>query len=310
MKLSVVASLYHSAAYIAEFCQRIHQVAPAFAGDDYEIILVNDGSPDASLDVAVQLTQQDSHLTVVDLSRNFGHHKAMMTGLAHTRGEHVFLIDIDLEEEPEWLLPFAAQMEREGCDVVYGVQQQRKGGWFERWSGRLFYTMFRILTGLDFPRNITTARLMTRRYVDALLGHREREIMIAGLWLITGFAQQPQVVNKLSRSETTYTLRHKLAALANGVTSFSSLPLQGIFCIGLGLCGVSGVYILYLILNRMLFSTPVSGWTSLMASIWFLCGLIILFIGIVGLYLSKIFVEIKQRPYTIIRHIYGRHDSA
>src|SRR5512139_2401581 len=128
MKLSIVATLYQSAPYIAEFHQRSSAAAKKLAGEDYEIVLVNDGSPDNSLDLAVQLTESDSHVVVVDLSRNFGHHKAMMTGLAHARGEQVLLIDSDLEEEPEWLIAFAEQMQSEHCDVVYGAQEQRKGG--------------------------------------------------------------------------------------------------------------------------------------------------------------------------------------
>lgn len=134
-------------------------------GDDYEIVLVNDGSPDNSLDLAVKLTEEDEHIVVVDLSRNFGHHKAMMTGLAHAKGERVFLIDSDLEEEPECLINFADQMLTEPCDVVYGTQEQRKGNWFERWSGQWFYLFFKALTGLALPENVVTARLMTRRYV-------------------------------------------------------------------------------------------------------------------------------------------------
>ena len=106
MKLSVVTTLYQSAVYIEEFCRRISLVADELAGDSYEIILVNDGSPDHSLDVAVGLAAQDKRLVVVDLSRNFGHHQAMMTGLSYARGERVFLIDSDLEEEPEWLRGF------------------------------------------------------------------------------------------------------------------------------------------------------------------------------------------------------------
>ena len=210
MKLSIVATLYQSAPYIIEFHQRASAAALSLVGKDYEIVLVNDGSPDNSLDLAVQITERDSHVVVVDLSRNFGHHKAMMTGLAHTKGDHVLLIDSDLEEEPECLIAFAEQMQSQRCDVVYGVQEQRKGGWFERWSGQWFYFVFNVLTGLAVPANIVTARLMTRRYVDALLLHREREILIAGLWQITGFDQRSQVVKKHSSSETTYTLRKQM----------------------------------------------------------------------------------------------------
>ncbi len=203
MKLSIVATLYQSAAYVVEFYQRASVAARHIAGDDYEIILVNDGSPDNSLNMVAQVAESDSHLVVVDLSRNFGHHKAMMTGLAHARGQHVFLIDSDLEEEPEWLIGFAEQMARDKCDVVYGVQEQRKGGFFERWSGQVFYRVFRMLTGVDLPDNVVVARLMTRRYVDALLQHGESEVFMAGLWVITGFDQRPQKVKKRSTSKTT-----------------------------------------------------------------------------------------------------------
>ncbi len=132
MKLSIVTTLYNSAAYISTFYQRVSAVARQLAGEDYEIIMVNDGSPDNSVELAVQLTETDSHVVVIDLSRNFGHHNAMRAGLEHSCGEQVFLIDSDLEEEPEWLLSFSDQMVAEKCDVVYGVQKERKGNWFER----------------------------------------------------------------------------------------------------------------------------------------------------------------------------------
>jgi len=210
MKLSIVATLYQSAQYIEEFSRRAGAAARQLVGDDYEIVLVNDGSPDNSLELAVRVCESDPHVIVVDLSRNFGHHKAMMTGLAHARGEHVFLIDSDLEEEPEWLLSFAKQMARGRCDVVYGVQAQRKGGVFERWSGQLFYRIFRAFTRLSLPDNIVVARLMTRRYVNALLLHDEREVFMAGLWTITGFDQHPQAIMKHDTSETTYTFRRNV----------------------------------------------------------------------------------------------------
>jgi putative glycosyltransferase len=306
MKLSIVATLYHSAPYVAEFHRRASAAAMQLAGDDYEIILVNDGSPDNSLDLAVDLTRLDTHVSVVDLSRNFGHHKAMMTGLAHASGKRIFLVDSDLEEEPEYLLSFARQMESECCDVVYGVQQSRKGNWFERWSGKWFYRITRFLTGLQLPDNMVTARLMTRRYVEALLLHREREVLIAGLWHITGFDQRPQVITKHSTSKTTYTLRSKLTLLINSVTSFSNAPLIGIFYIGLFIFGVSLTYIVYLVLNWMILSEPLVGWTSVMGSIWLLGGMVISFIGVIGIYLSRIFSETKQRPYTIVRQVYGK----
>jgi putative glycosyltransferase len=309
MRLSIVATLYCSAPYINEFCRRAAAVARQLVDEDFEIVLVNDGSPDNSLDLAVALSAVDAHVVVVDLSRNFGHHKAMMTGLANARGERVLLIDSDLEEEPEWLLPFTRQLEAERCDVVYGVQVKRKGGRFEQLSGDLFYRAFRVLTGIAQPDNIVTARLMTRRYVDALLAHREREINIGGLWIVTGFKQGQQQVVKLAASPTTYSVSRKIGHLVNAVTSFSSLPLVFTFYAGLTISLTALAYIVYLVFRYWFIATPPSGYTSIIASIWLFSGLIIFFLGIQGVYLAKVFSEVKQRPYTIVRHIY-RHEQS
>jgi putative glycosyltransferase len=304
MKLSIVATLYQSAPYISEFHQRATAVARQFAGDDYEIVLVNDGSPDNSLELAVQLTESDSHVVLIDLSRNFGHHKAMMTGLAASGGDHVFLIDSDLEEEPEWLLPFEEQMRQEASDVVYGVQARRKGGPFEQITGWFFYRLFRLFTGIAQPDNIVTARLMTRRYVQALVAHQERELNIGGLWVATGFRQAQQTVRKHATSPTTYTLARKFSHLVNAVTSFSSLPLVFTFYAGLLISLSAAFFIAYLAFRFFFISTPPDGYTSIIASIWLFSGLIIFFVGIQGIYISKVFSEVKQRPYTIIRHVY------
>lgn len=306
MKLSIVATLYQSAPYVAEFHRRSTAAAIELVGDDYEIVLVNDGSPDNSLELAIQLTEQDSHVVVVDLSRNFGHHKAMMTGLAQTNGERVFLVDSDLEEEPEWLISFSRKMQTEGSDVTYGIQSSRKGNFLEKISGYIFYRIFRFLTGISQPNNIVTARLMSRRYVLALLEHKERELNIGGLWIITGFRQTCQVVQKGNTSQTSYSFSNKLSHLVNAVTSFSSKPLVYIFYTGL-LIFISAVFfILKLIYQFFFVAAPPSGYTSVIASIWLFSGLIIFSLGVQGIYISKIFTEVKQRPYTIIRSVY-RH---
>ena len=303
MKLSIVATLYKSAPYITEFHQRASVVAKQLVGEEYEIVFVNDGSPDNSLDVALKLTKLYNHVVVVDLSRNFGHHKAMMTGLGYATGEQVFLIDSDLEEEPEWLLSFAKQMETEESDVVYGVQSKRRGGFFEQATGKLFYKTFRFLTGIAQPNDIVTARLMSRRYVNALLLHQERELNIGGLWVITGFKQAQQIVQKHATSPTTYSLAHKLSHLVNAVTSFSSKPLVYTFYSGLFISITAITYIAYLTI-RYFIAAPPDGYTSIIASVWLFSGLIIFFIGLQGIYISKVFSEVKQRPYSIIRHVY------
>jgi putative glycosyltransferase len=310
MKLSIVATLYQSAPYIREFHERATAVAKQYAGDDYEIVLVNDGSPDNSLELAVQLTEADSHVVVIDLSRNFGHHKAMMAGLEHAKGKHVFLIDSDLEEEPEYLISFAQQMERDACDVVYGVQEKRKGGWFERWSGEVYYSVFNFLSDIEHPRNIVTARLMTRRYVDALLQFQEREMVISCLWVITGFKQCAQAVKKHMTSATTYSLAKKIDHLTNSITSFSAVPLRLIFYTGLSIFACAVLYAGYLVFHKLVLATPMDGWTSVMVSIWLLGGMIISFVGLIGIYLSKVFSESKRRPSTIVREIYGQSHTS
>src|SRR5262245_3505179 len=164
LTLSIVTSLYQSEEFLTEFHTRCTAAATRLAGSSYEIIVVNDGSPDQSLQKAIDLHARDPHVRVIDLSRNFGHHKALMTGLAHARGDLVFLIDSDLEEDPAWLLTFYEMMRANAVDVVYGVQARRKGDWFERITGQIYFGLFNRMLTHPIPVNVVTARLMTSRY--------------------------------------------------------------------------------------------------------------------------------------------------
>jgi putative glycosyltransferase len=305
MELSVVTTLYNSAPYVAEFHARASAAARRQT-EDYEIVLVNDGSPDRSLEAALELYRQDPRVKVVDLARNFGHHRAMMTGLGHARGDLVFLIDCDLEEQPELLGPFAEKLRETGADVVFGVARRRKGGPFERLSGTLFYRLFNTLSNQPIAPNQAVARLMTRRYVASLVAHREREVFIAGLWALTGYLQVPVAIDKRHKGGSAYSLRRKLALMVNSVTSFSSRPLVHIFYLGCLILILSLAMAATLIIRKIFFGTLLAGWPSLMVTVWFLGGLSIFCIGIVGIYLSKIFTEVKDRPYTIVRAVYGR----
>lgn len=304
MKLSIVTTLYRTEQHIHEFHARLSKVARDLVGDDYELIMVNDGSPDNSLAKAVALAQSDPHLVVVDLSRNFGHHKALMTGLDHAAGEFVALIDSDLEEQPEDLFHLAQEMRNKRCDVAFGVQMSRKGSAFERASGAAFYWLYEKMTGATLPRNLMTMRLMTRRYVDALLQHRERDMVIASLWQMTGFDQAPVPVTKVSQSRTSYSLFRKLGLLVTAVTAASNRPLLWVFYVGIALFSASLLYVGWLFMVWMLWAQPPGGWTSLIVSVWLLGGLTLCSIGVVGIYLAKVFLEVKQRPYAIIRAIY------
>lgn len=302
--LSIVTSLYRSGPYVEEFYRRIAQAANKIT-NNWQLVFVHDGSPDNALELALALRLRDPRVEIIDLSRNFGHHPALMTGLAHARGQQVFMIDCDLEESPELLNQFDEVFRQNEVDVVYGVQAQRKGGWFERWSGDIFFSIFNHLSSISVPRNLVIARLMSRRYVNALLEYSEREIFLAGLWALTGFRQIPVTVNKMSKGDTSYTLSRKLALFTNSITSFSNRPLIYIFYIGFIIFLISTGYIMYLVVRKTFTQFPVDGWTSLIVSVWFLGGLMIMFLGVIGIYLSRIFMEVKQRPLTIVRRVYG-----
>jgi putative glycosyltransferase len=305
MSVSIVATLYRSAEHLEAFHRRATAAARAL-DERYELVLVNDGSPDESLDMAAALARRDPAVKVIDLSRNFGHHKAMMTGLAHATGDHIFLIDSDLEEDPELLSHFHEEMQRTQADVVFGVQARRKGGAVERFTGALYYRLFNALSSHPIPPNLLTVRLMTRRYLNALLDHRERELNIGGLWAITGFRQHAVVVTKHSSGATTYDLRRKVGHLVDSVTSFSNKPLVFIFYLGTTISVLASIAAAVLIARRVFFGVLLAGWPSLIVSVWLLGGLTLLCLGILGIYLAKVFTETKQRPYTIIRQIIGR----
>jgi putative glycosyltransferase len=222
-QLSVVTSMYRSAPFLEEFYRRTVDAATASLLS-FEIVLVNDGSPDEAMAVALGLRARDARVRVVDLSRNFGHHKALMTGLDRARGDLVFLLDCDLEEDPAWLAGFHQMLRETGADVVYGVQRKRKGSVLERVGGRLFFAVFNRMLEHPIPPNTVTARLMTRQYVRALVQHRDREVCLAGLWVATGFAQRPMEVDKGKRPGTSYTLRRRISAVGTAGTSGSNRP--------------------------------------------------------------------------------------
>jgi putative glycosyltransferase len=303
MELSIVTTLYHSAAHVEAFYVEMTRQAEKLTGD-FELIFVHDGSPDDSLERAIALHRSDPRVRVIDLSRNFGHHRAIMTGLARARGELVFLIDCDLEEDPGLLLGFHEELRRTGADVVYGVQDRRKGPWTERVGGWLFFKLFNLLSPVPLPENVSTVRLMTRRYVRGLVSHRERQLVIAGLWALTGFHQVPVLVRKGSRGFSSYSLARKLTLLVDAVTSFSDRPLVLVFYLGLGIFVAASLAGLYLVLRRLFFGELLAGWPSLIVSVWLLGGLTLFALGIIGMYVSRVFVETKRRPYTIIRAIH------
>jgi putative glycosyltransferase len=303
IRISLVTPLYKSEAYIDELYKR-SVAAIRTVTDNYEIIFVNDASPDGSLAVAKRIARQDERVIVVDLARNFGQHKALLTGIQVATGDYVYICDSDLEEEPEWLADFYRTLQAENCDVIYGVQQKKKGSLFYRIASHTFYKSIRYLSNSDFPENLVTARMMSRRYINAMLEYREREIFLAGIWHMVGFRQIPFQVRKLDTSPTTYKTSQLIGLFVNAVTAFSNRPLQIISVAGLILCLLALLLILYLIYAKLVYGIEAEGWTSVMAGMLLIGGISVFFNGIIAIYVAKIFIEVKQRPLTSIREIY------
>jgi len=303
MRISVVTTLYGSAPYIEEFLERA-RAAVSKLTSDYEIIMVDDGSADDSLRVALAMRARETRLTIIELSRNFGHHKAMMTGLEHASGDLVFLLDVDLEEPPELLLPFFETLRDEDLDVVFGFQKARKGRWVEKIGGQLGWKLINFFLPIKIPLNHSTVRLMTRNYVEALVRHKEHKTAIGGLWVITGFRQKGVGFDKLFNGRTSYSFSRRLIALVDSITSFSELPLFMIFYTGCAVILFSILTAIYLMIRHFK-GHILPGWASIVVSISFFGGLTVFSIGVVGLYVSRIFIETKSRPYTIIRRIHS-----
>lgn len=308
MKISVITTLYNSAPYINEFYERIIIVLKKIEVD-YEIVFVNDGSPDNSLNKALEIQLKDDKVILVDLSRNFGHHQAIMAGLHYCNGKYVFLIDSDLEEEPEILLQYYQEMidNSKNIDVVYGIQPKRKGDFTEKITGKIFYKLLDLVADFKYPSDTLTARLMTIEYVKSVIKFPEKVLDIWGVFVMAGFNQKAIHVKKKFKGETTYTFKKKWKMAIEIITSISSKPLHMIFYIGLVIFFISLLFVAYIIIK--VFREDMSqaiGWASLIASIWLIGGLIILLLGILSIYISKLFTESKQRPLYIIKNVYSK----
>lgn len=308
VKITVLTTLYFSEPYLNEFYDRIKNVLKQIS-NNYEIIFVNDGSPDGCVPKVLELQRQDSSIVLIDLSRNFGHHQAIMTGLQHVSGDYIFLIDADLEEDPELLLTFFNKIqENKSIDVVYGVQRKRKGNFAERITGSIFYKILNMLTKTDYPANTLTARLMKRNYVASVAKYEEKAIDIWAIFVLAGYNQKGVCVEKKHKGESTYTFSKRLAMGIESITSFSHRPLYSIFFIGIVWLVISTINVLFILSKKWIFGVPIEGWSSIMASVWLIGGITIFLIGVIGIYLSKMFLELKSRPLSIIRTIYRKQE--
>lgn len=300
--LSIVSTMFRSRPYLPVFIDECAAAALAAGFQHWELVLVNDGSPDDSLAYALDRRAVDGRIKVVDLSRNFGHHPAMQAGLRHAQGELVFLIDCDLEVRPAALLDFVNKQRDSKADLVFGYQDQRKGGPFEQWSGSLFWRALNAMSDVQVPANSTTERIMTRRFVDALTQLGDHNLFLGGMMSWTGYLQLGLPVVKSQRDgRSTYTLWRRLQLMVTAISSFSSKPLTWLFNLGLLVTGVSFSYVLYLVFRKLVFDDALVGFTSLMALMAMSLGITTTALGLVGIYLGKVFSQVQGRPTYIVR---------
>ena len=301
--------MYCSSAYIEEFLNRVSEAALLIT-DSYEVILIDDGSPDDSLEIAKRLGEGVDELKIVELSKNHGHHRAMMVGLEQACGNYVFLTDIDLEESPENLSIFWETHEKNPeVDVIYGLQPEKDTPFIRKQLSNAFYSFFNSLSSVKISNRELVSRLMNRNFVNNLLRYGEHSIFLPALWTDAGFNQLSIPVSKSFDGNSTYSLAKRITLAVDALTSFSAKPLVYVFYCGLSISMLAMLVICYLVFKKLFMGAPLLGWTSLIATIFFMGGLILFSLGIIGIYISKIYLEVKSRPTAIIKAIHTRSNN-
>lgn len=302
--ISVVAPAYNEQEVLEEFYRRVTSVLRGL-DCSYEIVLVNDGSSDNTLGLMHQLHKIDPHVSVVDLSRNFGKEIALTAGLDHTHGEVVVILDADLQDPPE-LIPEMVESWREGYEIVYGVRSQRDGEtWMKKASASAFYRLIQRVSRVRIPRDTGDFRLMTRRTISEMGKLREQHRFMKGLFAWIGFPSKPIYYSRDARvaGETKWNYWSLFNLAVEGITSFSIAPLKMATYAGLSVAFLSLVYATVVLSKTLLYGNPVQGYPSLMVVVLFLGGVQLISVGVLGEYIGRIFNEVKMRPLYLVNQV-------
>lgn len=305
--LSIVIPCYNEALCLAELHRRVAQVARESFGDDHEIILVNDGSRDATWAGMQAAAAADPHVVAINLSRNHGHQLALTAGLDLAGGAHILILDADLQDPPELLPQMLEVMREQAADVVYAVRATRAGETLgKKITAALFYRLLDALTDTPIPLDTGDFRLMSRRALDALMAMPEQARFIRGMVAWIGFKQVPIRYDRAERfdGETKYPLSKMIAFALDAITGFSTAPLRFASHAGLALVGVSMLILAYIGFG-WLRGTAVAGWTSLMLVTVMLGAAQMFVLGMIGEYLGRLYIESKRRPIYIIADVIG-----
>lgn len=308
---SLVIPIWNEQAVIPVLYERVVQVLESTA-EQREMLFVNDGSTDRSLALLVALQANDPRVKVLNFSRNFGHQIAITAGCDYAEGDAVIVMDADLQDPPEVLLRMIDRW-REGYDVAYAVRTKRAGETrFKLWSASLFYRLIRSIAEIDIPMDAGDFRLMDRKVVLAMRGLREKNRFMRGLSSWVGFKQVAVEYERAARyaGETKYPLRKMVRLAFNAITSFSHLPLQMATYTGFFFAGFSGLGIVLAVIMRLFGHQQLLGQATTLVSVLFLGGVQLIFLGILGEYLGRIYDEVKNRPLYIVADTYGWEESA
>jgi dolichol-phosphate mannosyltransferase len=302
---SVVAPIFNEQETIPHFYERTLAVMESM-GEPFELVLVNDGSTDGSYRTLRELHEHDPRVRVIDFSRNFGHQIAISAGMDHARGRAVIIIDSDLQDPPE-VIPLLIDRWKAGAEVVYAQRARRVGETrFKLFTAALFYRVIRRLTAVDIPQDTGDFRLLDRTVVDSLVTMREHHRFMRGLSAWVGFRQEAVLYDRQERfaGSTKYPIRKMVRFSVDAITSFSHVPLQLATSFGFVLAGLSLVGIVVAIILRLV-THAIIGQTSTLILVLFLGGVQLIFLGVIGEYLARIYDEVRARPLYVVREELG-----
>ena len=304
-KVSIVVPMYNEQEVANEFYNRTTNVFKELPYE-YEIIIVNDGSRDKTLDLVLDLVKNDEHVKVINFSRNFGHQAAITAGIENATGDAIITIDADLQDPPEVIADLLKKWE-EGYDIVYAKRKSRKTDtFFKRTTANIYYKVLNKLSDIKIPENVGDFRLISKRVQQVFIKLPEKDRYIRGMFAWMGFKQSFVEFDRQSRfaGKTKYPLKKMIKLAVSGIIGFSTKPLRLIFKLGLATTFLSFLLMVYAIIVKILGYTT-NGWSSLMVAITFIGGIQLLSLGIVAEYVAKIYGEAKARPVYIIMDKYS-----
>lgn len=302
-KISVIVSCYNEEESLPLFYKEMNKVMEEMANNEFELVFVNDGSSDKTLDVIKSLREKDTRIRYVSFSRNFGKEAAMLAGLDYATGDYITLMDADLQDPPR-LLPAMLKYINDGYDCVGTRRVTRKGEPpIRSFFARIFYKLINKLSKVEMVDGARDYRLMTRQMVDAITSTREYNRYSKGLWSFVGFKTKWLEFENVERiaGETKWSFWKLFKYAIDGIVAFSTVPLTMAAFLGILFCLIAFIMILVIVFKTVMWGDPVGGWPSLACIIIFVSGIQLFFMGIFGEYLAKTYLETKKRPIYIVK---------